>query len=208
MKKVSVKYFVIAFFLVIFDQITKLAVKGFDFLGFSRKGLEYGEVIPVIRDFLQWTYIENQGMAFGISFGWGKIFLSLFSLIASGLLIFYINKISEKIPFLVGLALALILAGAFGNARDRCFYGVIFGTAPLFYGAVVDFILVNIPDISVFGHKYNYFPVFNIADSCVTCGVILLIFVHHKLPDFNETFPALAKNFPEKKEKLTKNIDN
>jgi lipoprotein signal peptidase len=46
-----------------------------------------------------------------------------------------------------GFAITLILAGAFGNGIDRCFYGVFYGTTPLFYGGVVDFILVDIPDI-------------------------------------------------------------
>ena len=191
----SIKYFVIAFVLVIFDQITKLTVKGFNFAGIEHKGFEYGEIVPVIGNFLQWTYIENHGMALGISFGWGKIFLSLFSLFASVAIIYYIHKISDKIPFYVGLALTLILAGAFGNSIDRCFYGVIFGTAPLFYGGVVDFILVDIPDIHIdfLNIHYNYFPVFNIADSCITCGVILLMFCYNKIPDLSETFPILKK---------------
>jgi signal peptidase II len=169
--KEATKYYIIAIILVIMDQITKLAIK---------HNLNYGEVIPVIDNIIQLTYIENQGMAFGITFGWGKIFLSLLSLIASVLLVCYIYKISNKIPFSVGFAFTLILAGAFGNGIDRCFYGVIFGTNPLFYGGVVDFIMVNIPDINFLFLHYTHFPIFNIADSCVTCGGILLLFVHKK----------------------------
>lgn len=194
MRNKSTKYFIIAFLLVIFDQSTKLAIKGFNFAGFHHIGFEYGEMVSVIGDFLQWTYIENQGMAFGISFGWGKVFLSLFSLIASGFIIYYIHQISSKVPFYAGLAPTLILAGAFGNAIDRCFYGIFYGTSPLFYGGVVDFILVDIPDIDFLGLQYSHFPVFNVADSCVTCGVILLIFVHNKLPEFAFLKKKLEEN--------------
>jgi signal peptidase II len=156
-------------------------VKGFNLFGIEHSGMEYGEVIPVIGNFLQWTYIENQGMAFGISFGWGKIFLSLFSLVASGFIVWYLHKVSDKLKILTGIAITLILAGAFGNCIDRCLYGVLYGTAPLFYGGVVDFIMVNIPDIDLFGLHYSHFPIFNVADSCVTCGVILLLFMHNNI---------------------------
>jgi signal peptidase II len=195
MKNKATIYFIIAIILVIFDQATKLYFKGFNFAGFEHSGLGYGEVIPVIGTILQWTYIENFGMAFGITFGWGKIFLSLFSLVASGAIAYYIYRASKQIHFLAGLALTLILSGAFGNAIDRCFYGVIFGTAPLFYGGVVDFILVDIPDIHIdfLNIHYDYFPVFNIADSCVTVGVILLLFCHNKLPELSDVFPKLKK---------------
>jgi len=195
MRNKSAKYFIIAAVLIIFDQATKLYFKGFSLFGFEHQGLEYGEIVPVFGTFLQWTYIENFGMAFGITVGWAKIFLSLFSLIAAGLIAYYIFKVSNKIPFLAGLALTLIFAGAFGNGIDRNFYGVIFGYAPLFYGGVVDFILVDIPDIHIdfLNIHYDYFPVFNIADACVTVGVILLIFCHNKLPDLSEVFPFLQK---------------
>lgn len=193
MQNKATRYYIIAVLLVIFDQATKLAIKGFNIAGFVHKGLDYGEVIPVIGDFLQWTYIENHGMAFGISFGPAKILLSLFSLVASGVIAYYIYKIRDKVPFIAGLALTLILAGAFGNSIDRCFYGVFYGTAPLFYGGVVDFILVDIPDIDFLCINYSHFPVFNIADSCVTCGAILLLFVYHKLPELSEIFPFIKK---------------
>ena len=173
MKNKSTKYYIIAVVLVLIDQVTKIAIKELFY---------YGEIIPVFGDIIQLTYIENYGMAFGITFGWGKIFLSLLSMIASGALVYYIYKIQNDIPFIVGFALTLVLAGAFGNGIDRCFYGVIFGTGDLFYGGVVDFILVDIPDIDFLFLHYTHFPVFNVADSCVTCGVILLLFVHKKLP--------------------------
>jgi signal peptidase II len=180
-----IKYYIIAAILVLIDQATKIAIK---------KTFYYGEIVPIFGDIIQLTYIENYGMAFGITVGWAKIFLSLLSMIASAGLVYYIYKIRDNIPFLVGLSLTLILAGAFGNGIDRCFYGVIYGTGDLFYGGVVDFILVDIPDVNFLWINYTHFPVFNIADSCVTCGVLLLFIFHKKLPDLSKIFPKLAKN--------------
>ena len=65
---------------------------------------------------------------------------------------------------------------------DRLLYGVLFDEGALFYGKVVDFIQVDIPDVTWFGDIHTHFPVFNIADSCVTVGVILLLFTGNKLP--------------------------
>lgn len=179
----TIFFFILALFFVLLDQITKFAIKGFSFAGIEHQGLGYGELIPILGNILQLTFIENEGMAFGISFGWGKIFLSIFSLIASGFIAYYLYKVCKASKNnLLKFAIVLILAGAFGNAIDRNFYGIIFKEAPLFYGRVVDFILVDIPDINFLGINYTHFPVFNIADSCVTCGVILLLFLHNKLP--------------------------
>ena len=75
--------FITSFFLILFDQVTKFLVKGFSFLGLSSQGFEYGERIEVIGDIIQFTFVENPGMAFSIEFEERKIFLSLFSIIAS-----------------------------------------------------------------------------------------------------------------------------
>lgn len=194
-KKSNIRYFFIfSSILIILDQATKLYFKGFSFLGINHIGLDYGAQVPVIGTFLQWTYIENAGMAFGIEFGWGKIFLSLFSIIASSFLAYLLYKIEiESIP--VRLGFSLIFAGAVGNLIDRVFYGVLFGEAPLFYGKVVDFIQVDIPDIGFLG--WEYFPIFNVADSCVTVGVIILILFHSKLPDFENLLPFSKKDSAE-----------
>lgn len=203
-------FFLISGLLVLLDQATKLAIKGFSIGKFTHSGLQYGELIPVIDDILQITYIENAGMAFGISFGWGKIFLSIFSLVASGAIAYYLYKLcttsnnnnynnntnknnKNTSSNLIKLAVALILAGAFGNAIDRNFYGVLFNESPLFYGKVVDFILVDIPDINFLGLNYTHFPVFNVADSCVTCGMILLLALHNHLPEFHDLFHKKTK---------------
>ncbi|HOK14095.1 MAG TPA: signal peptidase II [Candidatus Kapabacteria bacterium] len=183
-------YFLVSTLLIIFDQSTKLAVKGFNLFGWQHEGMYYGESIPIWGTFLQLTYIENPGMAFGIEFGWGKIFLSLFSIFASIALGYYLYKITFAHKA-VKIGISLVFAGAVGNLIDRVFYGVFYGTQPLFYGHVVDFIQVDIPDINFMGIHYTHFPIFNIADSCVTCGIILLILFHNKLPGIKE---ILGKN--------------
>jgi signal peptidase II len=140
-----------------------------------------GESIPVLGEFLRFTFVENPGMAFGVEFGSGKIFLTLFSLIASIGLVYYLLLIkSAKIQ--IRIAIMLILAGAFGNFIDRMFYGVLYGEGPLFYGLVVDFIQIDIPDIQVGQLAYTHWPVFNIADSCVSIGMILLLLYNRYLP--------------------------
>lgn len=185
MKKNITLLFIVSFLLIVFDQVTKFLIKGFSFLGFNYEGFGYGEKVEVIGKAIQFTFVENPGMAFSIEFGAGKIFLSLFSVIASILLILYIRTIDKK-PLGYKISVMLIFAGATGNMIDRVFYGVIYDYAPLFYGKVVDFILVDIPDISIFGKYYDYFPVFNIADSCVSVGIVLLLFYNEHIPTFSE----------------------
>ncbi|MBI5324773.1 MAG: signal peptidase II [Ignavibacteriae bacterium] len=179
--------FLTAAFLILSDQVTKLLVKGFVFGGLNVHGLDIGQSISVIGDFLQITYVENSGMALGITFGTGKIFLSFFSIIASIGLAYYLYKLGN-FSIWVRIGIMLIFAGAFGNLIDRVFYGVFFHEGPLFYGRVVDFIQFDIPDINFWNIHYTHFPVFNVADSCVSVGVVLLIIVHKKIPTFNEVF--------------------
>jgi len=184
-------FFAGAVLLVVFDQVTKLMIKGFDFLGIHVSGMSLGETISLIGDFARITYIENKGMAFGIEFGIWKIFLSLFSIIASIALIIYLNRLKNHSPW-VRAGIMFVLAGAAGNLVDRVFYGVLYDQAPLFYGSVVDFIQVDIPDVTIFGNFYTHWPVFNVADSCVTVGVVLLILFHKRIPTLAEVFPKLA----------------
>ncbi len=186
-------YFILAITFIFLDQITKLLVKGFSLFGYTHHGFNYGESISVIGDFLHFTYIENPGMAFGISFGAGKIFLSLFSIIAATGLGWYLSKIhfaNRAVKF----GIALIFAGAVGNLIDRVFYGVFYGEMPLFYGKVVDFIQVDIPDFNIFGLYYSHWPVFNIADSCVSVGVVILLFVHNYMPSLSTIRPPKEHN--------------
>ena len=171
---------IISVLIVIADQAAKLAVKGFDIpmLGLKSAGVPYGASYPVFGDLVRLTYIENPGMAFGIDIG-GKLFFSLFSILASGGILWYLWRAKDE-PFAFRLSLAMILGGAIGNLVDRVFYGIIFGEAPLFHGRVVDFIDVDFFNLSVFGYSLHRWPVFNIADASVTCGVLLMLFSHRR----------------------------
>lgn len=174
-------YFVVATFLIFADQLTKVLVKGFNIFGFKHEGMWLGQSYPLIDDIVRITFVENPGMAFGIQFGIGKIFLTLFSLIAGSALLWYLSKLGNfKTSIKIGIT--LLIAGALGNFIDRCFYGVLYGEQSLFFGYVVDFIQVDIPDINWFGATYTHWPVFNIADSCVSCGMVLLLVVNKYLP--------------------------
>lgn len=203
--------FLTAAFLIILDQASKLYFKGFSLFGIEHEGLQYG-VIEVIGDFLKFVYVENPGMAFGMKFI-PKIFLSLFSIFAGIGLAIYLHKL-KSYSIWVRIGIMLIFAGAVGNLIDRVFYGVIFNEqpsvflmnpidkfvyqdifagVPIFYGHVVDFIQVDIPDINILGLYYTHWPVFNVADSCVSVGVVLLLTVHHKIPPFSEVFGKKEK---------------
>ncbi len=167
----------ISLFIVIIDQITKFLVKGgtIPLLGIHAKGMEYGQSINVFGDFFKITFVENPGLAFGINVNEiSKLFLSIFSLLASLGILYYIWKSKEQ-KLIVRIALAFVLGGAVGNLIDRSFYGIFYHYAPLFYGRVVDFFNMDFWDITILGRTYDRFPIFNIADSSVTVGVILLI---------------------------------
>jgi len=179
-RKSILPYYIIALSLILLDQVTKVYFKGFNLFGITHEGYRRYESNTIIPDILNFTFVENPGMAFGIEFGEGKIFLSLFSVIASIILAILIYRMKESHAGIV-TGFTLIFAGATGNLIDRVFYGVFFNEGPLFFGKVVDFIQVNIPDM--FG--YEYFPVFNIADSCVTIGVVLLFIFQKHLPELS-----------------------
>ncbi len=170
----NIRFMLAALGLIFIDQITKVVVKGFSLFGIEHAGMELGESITVIDGFLWWTFVENPGMAFGLEFGEAKILLSLFSIVASVLLGWYLWR-TRIDSFWAKLGLTLVLAGASGNLIDRVFYGWIYDYAPLFYGKVVDFVEVEFFDFSLFGRSFTTWPVFNVADSCVTVGMIVLI---------------------------------
>ncbi|MCS6808122.1 MAG: signal peptidase II [Bacteroidota bacterium] len=180
----NTRFLLIAGVLIIIDQITKILVKGFHLFGWHHEGMHLYESINVWDDIIRITFVENAGMAFGISFGAGKIFLSLFSIAASIALAWYLMRFD--IPHVgAKLAVMFIFAGATGNLIDRVFYGVLYGESPLLYGKVVDFIDVDMPDITLFGREYTRFWVFNVADSCVSIGMVLMILFNHHLPLFH-----------------------
>jgi signal peptidase II len=172
--------------IVLSDQLSKLLIKGLTVpaLGISWPGMAYGASRPLIGNFLRLTYIENPGMAFGIDIG-GKLFFSLFSIVASVAIILYLYRArNEGLGFRISLA--MILGGAVGNLIDRVFYGVLFEEGTLFYGRVVDFFDMDFFNINLFGYHLSRFPVFNVADACVTVGVILLVFFHRSIGAMNE----------------------
>jgi signal peptidase II len=173
-----------------------------------------GQRIKVIGNFFRITFIENPGMAFGFNPGLNfKLFISLFSLIASIGLIVYLYYIrSSKLN--TRIAIACILGGAIGNLIDRMFYGVVYGYAPLFYGRVVDFLDFDFFHFSLLGRVYDRFPIFNFADASVTIGVFILILFHKKFspaPDnaepevttSNNFVPGLTENLKEENNKLS-----
>jgi signal peptidase II len=169
---------------VVADQISKFVVKGFSipFLHVHYEGMYHGQRISVIGAFFQFTFIENPGMAFGYDPGNKfKLYVSLFSLIASIGLIVYIY-VARKQSLSLRISLAFILGGAIGNLIDRMFYGLFYGYAPLFYGRVVDFLDFDFFHFTLFGRTFERFPIFNLADASVTIGVFILIlfYKHHQ----------------------------
>lgn len=167
----------VSFFVVLIDQVAKLAVKGFSipFINFHYTGMYEGERIRIIGNFFRLTFIENPGMAFGIDPGINfKLWITVFSLLASIGIIVYLFIIKNE-KFALRFSLALILGGAIGNLIDRLFYGVFYGYAPLFYGRVVDFLDVNFFHFTLFGKTFNRWPIFNLADTAVTIGVLILL---------------------------------
>lgn len=189
---VIVRVLFVTLFIVIADQLTKFMIKGIDIpmLGISFQGMPLGNSIPVLGDFLRITFIENPGMAFGIEVVDGKIFLTLFSILASvGILLYLYMMRNEKMLF--RLSLALILGGAVGNLIDRVFYGVIYGESTLFHGKVVDFIDVDFFNIDFLGFQLSRFWVFNIADASVSIGVVMMLLFHRSFVDQNNQLPEI-----------------
>jgi signal peptidase II len=172
---------------VITDQISKFYIKGFSipFLNIRHDGMYLGESIPVVGDFFKITFTENPGIAFGFDPGSDfKLFISVFSLIASIGLLIYLFTVRNK-SMSLKIAIALILGGAVGNVIDRMFYGLIYDYAPLFFGKVVDFFDFDFINFSIFGRSYDRWPIFNIADAAVSVGVLILLFFykHHEVED-------------------------
>ena len=177
-----------------------------------------GEEIPIFGDWFIIHFTENNGMAFGLELGteYGKLILSLFRMLAVGAIgwiLFTFPK--ENVSRGLLACVSLIFAGAVGNILDSVFYGVIFndsyaqlatmfppegGYAKLLHGRVVDMLYFPIikgfiPDwVPIWGGEYFVFfrPVFNIADSAITVGVISIILFHRDF--FKNGFNLKAKN--------------
>ncbi|MFA7493394.1 MAG: lipoprotein signal peptidase [Proteiniphilum sp.] len=196
---------------LLIDQLSKIWVK-------THMGLK--DSIDVF-DWFQIYFVENPGMAFGIEAG-GKLFLSLFRIIAVIFIFIYLSQLIKrnyKSGFIA--CVALILAGASGNIIDSIFYGVIFeasyighvasfvpwgeGYASLLHGKVVDMLYFPLisgkyPDWVPFlgGEEFLFFRfIFNIADSAITVGVILILLFYRRTLSYS----LLSKSEREKLEK-------
>ncbi len=198
--------FLLIVLLILIDQIIKIAVK---------LNMNLGESIHIF-DWFQIEFVENMGMAWGMEIG-SKFMLSLFRIVAVGLLIWYISdRIRKGARTGYVIVLSLICAGAAGNIFDSLFYGQIFtasqpyylpdaspatlvswgeGYAPMLMGKVVDMFYFplfhgTIPEWSPLwpGEQFVFFsPVFNFADACITVGVFFIFLVFRK--DFNGWIP-------------------
>ena len=179
---------------LIVDQVLKISVK---------TNMSLHESID-IASWFKITFIENNGMAFGMEIG-SKIFLSVFRIVAVGALVYYIwQQVKERARGGYVVLLAMILAGAIGNLIDCMFYGLIFnastydhvsefvpfgtGYAPFLMGRVVDMFYFPLIETTwpqwmpvVGGQEFIFFsPVFNFADACVSVGIIALLLFYRK----------------------------
>jgi signal peptidase II len=197
----------ITLIILLIDQSLKIWVK---------THMTIGQEIHVLGNWFILHFTENEGMAFGFKFGGasGKLILSLFRIIAVIGIAYYIHRIGKKnaSPGLI-FSFSLIMAGALGNILDSAFYGMIFSqstyheVATLFpagggynsflHGKVVDmlyFPIVNttLPQwIPFWGgdHVIFFRPVFNIADSSITIGVLSLILFQRSFFGKNTSIP-------------------
>jgi len=183
---------------LLIDQVVKFYIK----LNFS-----LGESVQVF-DWFKIVFVENNGMAFGMEII-GKLFLTLFRIVAVGFLAYFIYTLIKK-QARVGyiLTISLLTAGAAGNILDSLFYGVIFsaseymgplatlfpdggGYASLFHGKVVDMLYFPIIKNGA-GETVFFSPVFNIADSAISIAVGIILIFFRK--DLNESLESKKKD--------------
>jgi signal peptidase II len=184
--------------ILIADQVLKIWVK---------THMHIGQEIHMFGNWGLLHFIENNGMAFGMEMGGkpGKVILSLFRIVAIfGIGWFLSSLIQKKANLGLILSVSAIMAGAMGNIIDSAFYGMIFngsydqpailfppggGYSSFLHGRVVDmfyFPVINThwPSWSPLkpGESFIFFrPVFNIADSAITCGVISIILFQKRM---------------------------
>jgi signal peptidase II len=179
---------------IVIDQLIKVWVK---------TSMTLHESIRVTEWFYI-SFIENNGMAYGMQIG-SKLVLSLFRLVAIGLLAYYVwLQVKKHARTGYVLLLSMVLAGAVGNLIDCMFYGLVFnasseyytsyfvdfgtGYAPFLMGKVVDmfyfpFIVTTWPEWIPFwgGQEFIFFsPVFNFADANISVGVVMLLLFYRK----------------------------
>ncbi len=194
MKRASI----IVLLILIVDQIVKIWVK---------THMEIGDSIPVLGNWFYLHFVENEGMAYGMKFGgdYGKLFLSVFRLIAIvGIGYYLFSIIRKKYHTMLIVSISFIFAGAIGNMIDSAFYGLIFsksgpftlaqfmppegGYETFLHGRVVDMFYFPITEgiwphwvPFIGGNHFAFFePVFNIADASISVGVAILIIFQKK----------------------------
>lgn len=184
------KYYLLALGVIILDQTVKLLV-------YYNMDMGTAGEIDVIGSWFKLHYLLNPGMAFGLksSAVYGKLLLTLFRLgamIGIGYYLYYLYKRNAK-PGLLW-CMGLILGGAVGNVIDSTFYGVLLNNAPAgsptpwFHGQVIDMLFFPLfdgyyPDwVPFVGGDYFLFfsPVFNVADSSIFIGVVLILIMQKR----------------------------
>ena len=133
---------------LVIDQASKTYFDG---------ALQMYQRIVVIPDFFSWTLAYNSGAAFSFladSSGWQRWLFALIAVVVSGVLLVWLKRLGRNDTWLA-IGLALILGGALGNLYDR-----------IAYGHVIDFILVH--------WEHRLFPAFNVADSAICVGAVML----------------------------------
>lgn len=189
------KYFLIALVVILIDQTSKMIVYNTMYLH---------EEINVIGTWFRIHYLLNPGMAFGLRLDneFGKLALTAFRIIATFGIGYYLVRMANRgahTGFLI--CMSMILGGAIGNVIDSTFYGVWFDNhpagspTPWFHGQVIDMLYFPIVDFVwpewipfIGGGYFEFFsPVFNIADSSIFIGVVVILFfqkiffkVHHE----------------------------
>lgn len=187
---------------LIIDQSLKIWVK---------LNMEMGESFNVFgtgQEWFQILFTENPGMAFGFEFGgdYGKLFLSLFRIVAVSFITYYLYiLVKQKKSFGLIASISLIWAGAVGNILDSAFYGLLFtnshhaggvatwassgdGYATFLHGRVVDMLYFPLVEghypnwMPFLGGKYFKFfqPIFNIADASISMGVVMIILFYQR----------------------------
>lgn len=190
---------IIIFAVLLLDQAFKIWIKTHFTLHQS---------VNVLGNWFQLCFVENEGMAFGMVLGgdFGKLFLSLFRIVLSAGIIWYIRKLlkNPETPMGVLVGLSMVLVGALGNIIDSAFYGLIFSesgvtsVATLFppegsygtflHGKVVDMLYFPLVDTVLpdnfpilGGRRFVFFQfIFNVADSAITCGAAYLLIFQYK----------------------------
>ena len=186
---------VVVLLLILVDQVIKFWVK---------THLAVGQTVPLLGQWFNLHFVENEGMAFGISFGQqiGKFLLSLVRIVLVGLLCWYFAVFVKrgKMDGVVLTIFCLVIAGAIGNIIDSMFYGIFFtesnflqvaewspghGYAPFFFGKVVDMFylkLFPIPEkFPLWGGSWFFPAIFNFADACITVGIFLAIIFNKRI---------------------------